>query len=279
MQLIDKIQSGKFVVLGEFEPPKGSDFNGFLNDANLIKGRLDAIVVPEMANGVLKASSLGGSTFLKMHGIEPVMQICCRDRNRLALQADILAASTLGISNIMAVPGDDIRFGDHPQARAVNDLDLFQLLETLQTLQSGKDLAGINLAGAPQFCTGSFLNAGASGGFLDMELDNLQKMIDMNVQFVITTPVFDVHRFQLFIKRIDTKQVAIIPTILLLKSAGMARYIDRNIKDINIPAETIREIQKAPDKPKRCIQIAAELINQIKALNDAFAMPARVLFE
>jgi 5,10-methylenetetrahydrofolate reductase len=279
MQLNDKIQSGQFIVLGEFEPPKGADFGGFLKNANLVKGRLDAIVIPEMANGVLKASSLGGCAYLQGHGIETVLQTCIRDRNRLALQADILAASALGISNIMAVPGDDIRFGDHPQARAVNDLDLLELLQMLHSLQTGKDMAGIELAGAPRFCMGSFLNAGASGGVLDMELDNLNKMTQLGVQFVITTPVFDIHRFQQFIKRIDTHQVAVIPTILLLKSAGMARYLDRNIKHINIPPETIREIQKAPDKPKKCIQIAAELIKQIKGLGMAGVMISTVGWE
>ncbi|MBN1847155.1 MAG: methylenetetrahydrofolate reductase [Deltaproteobacteria bacterium] len=279
MQLNDKIRSGQFVVLGEFEPPKGIDFGGFLKNADLVKGRLDAVVVPEMANGVLKASSLGGCAFLQSHGTETVLQICHRDRNRLALQADILAASALGISNVMAVPGDDIRFGDHPQARAVNDLNLLDLLQLLKTLQEGKDMAGIELAGKPQFCTGSLLNTGASGGLLDMELDNLDQMIRLGVRFVITTPVFDIHRFQQFIKRINTLQVAVIPTILLLKSAGMARYIDRNMKHINIPPETIREIQKAPDKPKKCIQIAGELIRQLKALGMAGVMISTVGWE
>jgi 5,10-methylenetetrahydrofolate reductase len=279
MQLNEKIQSGKFVVLGEFEPPKGADFTHFLKTAHQIKGRLDALVIPEMANGVLKASSLGGCAFLQTHGMETVLQACCRDRNRLALQADVLAASALGISNIMAVPGDDIRFGDHPQARTVNDLDLLQFLEMLHTLQAGKDMAGIELKGAPAFCTGSVLNAGASGGFLDMELDNLSQIIDIGVQFVITTPVFDIHRFQQFIKRIDTTQVAVIPTVLLLKSAGMARYIDRNMKDISIPPETIRDIQKAPDKPKKCIQIAAQLMNQIRDMGMAGVMVSTVGWE
>ncbi len=279
MQLSEKIQSGKFVVLGEFEPPKGVDFSGFLKNANRVKGRLDALVIPEMANGVLKASSLGGCAFLQAHGIETVLQVCYRDRNRLALQADILAASALGISNIMAVSGDDIHFGDHPQARAVNDIDLIQLVEILHTLQSGKDMAGIELMGAPRFCTGSLLNAGASGGLLDMELEDLHKMINAGIEFAITTPIFDIHRFRQFIKRIDTKKVAVIPTVLLLKSAGMARYIDRNMKNISIPPETIREIQKAPDKPRKCIQVAAELISQIKNLGMAGIMISTVGWE
>lgn len=272
MSLRKKIESGEFIVLGEFEPPKGSDFSKMLENANHVKGRLDAIVVPEMANAVLKASSLGGSAFLKANGIESVLQVCCRDRNKLALQADILAANALGISNIMAVPGEDIRFGDHPQARSVNDLDLIELLKTIHTLQSGKDLAGIELTGTPSFLMGSIVNAGAIGGLMEMEMDNLNTMIDHGVRFIITTPVFDIHRFRQFMKRIDMDRVSLIATVMLLKSAGMARYIDRNMKNISVPSEIIRDIQKAPDKRKACIQTAAELINNIKDMGLAGVM-------
>ena len=279
MRLYEKFRSGEFVVLGEFEPPKGSDFSSVLKNANKVKGRVDALVVPEMANAVMKAGSLGGCAYLKNHGFETVFQVCCRDRNRLALQADILSAAALGISNIMAVPGEDIRFGDHPKARDVYDLDLIQLMEVLNKLKSGKDMAGIELAGAPEFCTGSIINAGAIGGALGIEIENLEKMIETGVQFVITTPVFDIHRFQQFVKRVDTSKVAVIPIVLLLKSAGMARYMDRNIKNVSIPAEMIRKIQKAPDKLRQCIRIAAELINHLKDIGMAGVMISTVGWE
>jgi methylenetetrahydrofolate reductase (NADPH) len=272
MTLKEKITSRKFVVLGEFDPPKGNDFSRLTESANQVKGRLDALVIPEMANAVMKASSLGGCAFLNTQGFETILQVCCRDRNRLALQADILAASALGISNLMAVSGEDIRFGDHPQAREVYDLDLMQLLEILGKLQEGRDMAGIELKGAPTFCIGSTVNAGTIGGTLDIEIENLERMVERGVQFAITTPVFDLHRFQQFIKRIDREKVAIIPTVLLLKSAGMARYIDRNIKSVSIPSEMIRAIQKAPDKLKQCIQTAAELINHLKEMQMAGVM-------
>ena len=115
MSFNEKITAGEFTLLGEFDPPKGIDFSNMLDCATRIKGRLDALVVPEMSSAVLKASSLGGCVFLQSHGFDTILQVCCRDRNRLALQADILAANAMGIRNIMAVPGDDIRFGDHPQ--------------------------------------------------------------------------------------------------------------------------------------------------------------------
>jgi len=279
MTLKEKIASRKFVLLGEFEPPKGADFSRLLESANKVKGRMDALVIPEMANAVMKASSLGGCAFLKQNGLETILQVCCRDRNRLALQADILSASALGIANVMAVTGEDIRYGDHPQAREVYDIDLMGLLEIIQRFQAGRDMAGIELSGAPHLCVGSTVNAGAIGGALDIEIENLEKMVAAGVQFTVTTPVFDLHRFQQFIKRIDTAKVAVIPTVLLLKSAGMARYIDRNIKNISIPSEMIREIQKAPDKLKQCIHIAAELIQHLKDMGMAGVMIATAGWE
>ena len=279
MSLHEKIKSGQFIILGEYEPPKGSDFSSYLKDANQVKGRLDALVVPEMGNAVMKASSLGGCAFLQAHGFETVFQVCCRDRNRLALQADILAAGALGIPNIMAVPGEDIRYGDHPQARDVYDLDLKQLLEIIKTFQAGKDSVGVELMGAPSFCKGSILNAGAIGGALDIEIENLEKLIDLGIDFVITTPVFDLHRFQQLLKRLESLDVVVIPTVLLLKSAGMARYIDRNIKTISIPSDMIRDIQKAPDKLQQCVKIAAQTIKQFKNLGMGGAMISTVGWE
>ena len=279
MTLQDKIRSGKFIVLGEFEPPKGSDFSSLHENAMLSKGRIDAIIIPEMANAVLKASSLGGCAFLQKEGIETVLQVSCRDRNRLALQADILAAGALGITNIMAVSGEEIKNGDHPQARTVNDLDLTELLDAVQRLQSGKDMAGIELRGTPRFCIGSTIDSAVSGGLLEIELENLKKRVDLGVEYVITNPIFDLRRFQQFMKRVDTNSVKVIPRVVLLKSAGMARYIDRNIKGISVPSEMIRGIQKAPDKNKECVRIAGDLVSRIKEMGIAGVLISTIGWE
>ena len=269
MTLELKIKSGEFAVIGEFEPPKGADLSPLINNANRVRGRIDAYMIPEMANAVMKASSLGGCAYLQNHGLETVLQVCCRDRNRLALQADVIAAAALGVVNVMAVPGEEIKYGDHPQARAVNDLDLMDLLEVLQKLQQGRDMSGIELKGTPRFFIGSPVDIGVSGGLLDIELETLGKKIDLGVEYIITNPVFNMKSLQQFVKRINPTQVAVIPTVLLLKSAGMARYIDRNIKGISIPQELIANIQKAPDKREECIRISGDLVTQIKELGMA----------
>ncbi|MCF8130514.1 MAG: methylenetetrahydrofolate reductase [Deltaproteobacteria bacterium] len=279
MPLKEKFVAGKFVVLGEFEPPKGADFGSFVKDANLVKGRVDALVVPEMANAVLKASSLGGCACLESEGIESVFQVCCRDRNRLALQADILSAAALGVKNIMAINGVETRFGDHPQTRTVNDLDLMELIETLQALAHGKDLAGVELRGTPSFSIGSTIDAGATGNLLDIEMERLEKMLANGVDYLITNPVFDLRRFEQFIKRVDMSKIAVLPTVLLLKSAGMARYIDRNVRGISVPQDMIRRIQKAPDKAQECIRIAAETVKQVKKMGMAGVLISTVGWE
>ncbi|MCG6879568.1 MAG: methylenetetrahydrofolate reductase [Deltaproteobacteria bacterium] len=279
MPLKEKIVAGKFIILGEFEPPKGADFDSFVKDANLVKGRVDALVVPEMANAVLKASSLGGCACLESEGMPSVFQVCCRDRNRLALQADILSAAALGVKNIMAVNGVETRFGDHPQTRTVNDLNLIDLIETVQTLCQGKDLAGVELKGIPSFSVGSTIDAGAAGNLLDIEMEHLEKMLANGVDYLITNPVFDLRRFEQFVKRVDTSKIAVLPTVLLLKSAGMARYIDRNMRGITIPQDTIRRIQKAPDKVQECIRIAGETIKQVKKMGMAGVLVSTVGWE
>lgn len=272
MSLATKINKGQFVILTELEPPKGSDFTNLIHHANRVRGRIDAIMVPEMANGVMKASSLGGCGYLQMHGFETILQICCRDRNRLALQADILSAAALGVPNIMAIEGENIRYGDHPESHVVNDLDLNQILKMIQQLQKGKDLAGIELQSSPIFFKGSLINAGANGDALVSEIANLAMMVNAGIQFAITTPVFDINQFKEFSKNINQHQIAIIPSVLLLKSAGMARYIDRNIKNIHIPANIIKDLQKAPDKIKKSVQIASELILNLKEMKTAGVM-------
>jgi len=208
MSLREKLASGEFVVLAEMEPPKGVDVSAMVAHATRVKNRVDAFVVPEMSNAVMRMSSLGGCMVLAGKGLETVLQMCCRDRNRLALQADLLAAHALGIANIMAVTGDDPSFGDHHRTRGVYDIDLLELLEGIQKMEDGRDMAGIELKGAPSFCVGSTVNAGASGGMLDLELQQLDKKIAVGAEFFITPPIFDLQTLARFTKRLGDRLAA-----------------------------------------------------------------------
>ena len=279
MSLREKLASGEFVVLAEMEPPKGVDVSGMVAHATRVKNRVDAFVVPEMSNAVMRMSSLGGCMVLAGKGLETVLQMCCRDRNRLALQADLLAAHALGITNIMAVTGDDPSFGDHHRTRGVYDIDLLELLEGIQKLEDGRDMAGIELKGAPSFCVGSTVNAGASGGMLDLELQQLDKKIAVGAEFFMTPPIFDLQTLARFTKRLGDRPCRIIPTVLLLKSAGMASYIDRHLDNVHVPSDLIRRIQKAGDKVRECVQIARELVTGLRDAGHGGALIATIGWE
>jgi 5,10-methylenetetrahydrofolate reductase len=264
MQLKRKFESGEFAILVEMEPPKGVDTSRMVANARRIKDDVDAFLVPEMSNAVMRMSSLGAAMILQKQGMEAVIQVCCRDLNRLALQADLLAAFGCGIPNVMAVTGEDPSYGDHHQARAVNDIDIFELLQTIKELQNGKDMAGIELDGSPIFTVGSTANAGARGKSPELELEEMNRKIAAGTQFFITPPLFDIEAIEPFLKRVDRTKTIIIPTVLLLKSLGMARYIARNMKDVDIPDEMIARIRKAPDKVRECIRFAGELVTTLK---------------
>lgn len=264
MHLKSKFDKGVFAILAEMEPPKGVDVSLMLTNANKVKGKVDAFLVPEMSSAVVRISSLGGALILKGNGFDTIFQVNCRDRNRLALQADLLAAGASGIEYVMTVNGDDPRFGDHHQAKAVNDLDLIDLIGAINSLNNGKDMAGIELSGSPRFVTGSTVNAGASGQALVLELEEMKKKTDAGTSFFITPPLFDSAGIQPFLERVNLSKTKIIPTVLLLKSVGMARYIDRHMDNIKIPAALIDRIQASPDRVSECIKIASENIAMIK---------------
>lgn len=264
MQLKRRFEAGEFAVLAEMEPPKGVDTSQMVANAKRVKDRVDAFVVPEMSNAVMRMSSLGAAMILQVQGMETVLQVCCRDRNRIALQADLLAAAGCGIGNVMAVTGKDPSFGDHHQARSVYDIDIFELLQTVGDLQNGRDMAGIELAGSPEFTVGATVNAAARDKSPELELEEMNRKIAAGTRFFITPPLFDIADIAPFMKRIDRQKAVIIPTVLLLKSMGMARYIARNMEDVHIPDELIQRIRKAPDKVRECIRIAAEQVTALK---------------
>jgi len=264
MQLKRKLDEGRFVILSEMEPPKGVNVSGMIKNARKVKGRVDAFVVPEMSNAVMRMSSLGGALLLQNNGMNAVMQVNCRDRNRIAIQADLLAAAAGGIETVMAVTGEDPGFGDHHQARAVHDIDLMELLGTIRGLCDGKDMVGIELDGAPEFFIGSTVDAGAPGKSTELEVEEMNRKLDAGADFFISPPVFDLSAMEPFLKRTEGRRVRLIPTVLLLKSLGMARYISRNMDHVYIPDSMIQRIQKAGDKTRECVTIARETVTALK---------------
>lgn len=264
MSLERKLAANEFVVLAEMDPPKGADVTQMVENAQRARDRVDACVVPEMGNAVMRMSALGAALILQNRSIPTVMQICCRDRNQLALQADLLAAGACGIENIMAVQGEAPSYGDHHQARAVYDLDLMGLLGAVQTLQGGRDLAGVDLTGSPRFLLGAAATAGVQGRELDQSIEDIRNKMAAGVGFFILPPVFDLGAIAPFLTRARELGAPIIPTVLLLKSLGMARYIARHMPHAHLSDSLIKRLQGAADKGQEGITMAAEAVAGIR---------------
>lgn len=264
MIFCDKVRAGKFIVTSEIGPPKGTDVKEMLADAELIKSRVDAINVTDLQSSVMKLGSLAVCRLLKERGIEPIFQMTCRDRNRLALQSDLLSASVLGIENILLLTGDYPTLGDHPEAKPVFDLGSVQLIEAAKTLESGKDMKGNPLKGSPKFCIGAVVNPGADP--LEPEIIKMEQKIKAGAQFFQTQAVYDVSLFKNFIDATKHIKVPVFAGIVLLKSAGMARYMNKNVAGIFVPDNIISEMETAKDKAAASIAMAGRLIKELKPI-------------
>ena len=266
MSLRERLESGKFIIVSEIQPPKGIDTGEFLENADFLKGRVDFVVVPDLQNAVMRLGSLASCYLLKQKGIRPIFQIACRDRNRLALQSDLLNAAVLGIETVLVVDGQDPRSGDHPDAKPVFDLTSIELISAIQGLQKGHDMAGNDLDGFPRFFVGTQVNPGLESGALELEIADMEKKIRNGANFFLTPAIFDPHLLEKFMRKVEHLKVPIFAGITILKSAGMARYMNRVMKDVFVPEETIEKLLKAPDKLKASIEIASNLIREMKNL-------------
>ncbi|MBI2907736.1 MAG: methylenetetrahydrofolate reductase [Chloroflexi bacterium] len=261
----DALRAGRFAVTSEVGPPKGVDIKAMLEDVELLRGKVDAINVTDQQSSVMRVGSLAVCRLLQERGIEPILQITCRDRNRIALQSDLLSASVLGIENVLCLTGDYVTLGDHPNAKPVFDLDSVTLLQAATRLQSGKDMAGKDLQGAPEFFLGAVVTPGANP--IEPQIIKMEKKVKAGAQFFQTQAVYDPAEFEKFIKRIEHLRVPVLMGIVLLKSAGMARFMNKNVAGVHVPDDLIAEMDvAAEDRPRKSIEIAARLINQMKGL-------------
>lgn len=266
MSFQDLLKTDQFLLIAELEPPKGSDTSLLLKQAERLKGRVHSIFLPEMKGAIMRMGSLGASFYLRQKGIEVITEINCRDRNRLALQSDILSASALGINNLFISTGDDITSGDHIEAKPVNDLEAISLLEAVKKLKQGTDLMGNDLLGTPQFCVGAEVNGGLVRDALEQEIEGMEKKIEAGAEYFVTPTNYDMKSFENFMKKAAHLKIPVFPQLIILKSVGMARFMSRHMEGITIPEEVIDRLSKAPDKIKEGIGIAADTIQSLKGL-------------
>jgi len=265
MAFKEKLQSGKFMVTSEIGPPKGIETGVLLEDAELIRSRVDAINVTDLQSSVMRLGSLAVCSLLKQKGFEPIFQLTCRDRNRLALQSDILSAAALGIENLLLLTGDHTTMGDHPDAKPVFDLDSVQLLQVAVKLQGGFDMNGNKLeGGAPKFCLGAVVNPGSDP--IEPQIMKMEKKIEAGAEFFQTQAVYDIKVFENFLSKTRHLKVPILGGIVLLKSAGMARYMNKNVAGVSVPDNLIKEMEETKNKVATSVEIAARLIKELKPL-------------
>jgi 5,10-methylenetetrahydrofolate reductase len=264
MKLTELFQQGKFAITSEDGPPKGTDVAEMLENAELMRGRVDAMNITDQQSSVMRLGSLAACALLKQRGIEPIFQVTCRDRNRIALQSDLLSAAVLGIENVLCLTGDYVGMGDHPDAKPVFDLDSVSLLETVKRLQNGHDLANEELKGRPSFCAGAVVAPAADP--VEPQIIKMEKKVKAGAQFFQTQAVYDSKAFESFMNQVKHLNVAVMVGIVLLRSAAMARFMNKNVAGIHVPDALIEEMDKAEDRTRKGVEIAARLIREMKGM-------------
>jgi len=255
------------VITAEVGPLKGTNTTEIEEVADLLRGKVNAVNVTDQQSAVMRLGSLATCHLLKDKGLDPVFQMTCRDRNRLALQSDLLSAYVLGIENVLAITGDLPSLGDHPQAKPVYDLDSVQLLWAIKGLNEGYDMAGNELDGKPNFFPGAVVNPGADTEVsFELQLIKMEKKIAAGARFFQTQAIFDVATFARFMERVEGFNVPVLAGIVPLKSAGMARFMNKNIAGISVPDELIDRMAKAEDRVQTGIETAANTIIELKGI-------------
>ena len=254
------LKSDKFIITSEIGPPKGTNIEKMLHHIDLLKDKVDALNVTDHQSSVMRFPSIGGCLAVKEQGGEPILQMTCRDRNRLALQAELLFAYTRGVRNVLCLTGDAVVVGDHKAAKGVFDLDSAQLLKTIRQLEAGKDLGENELDGAVEFCAGAIVTPEANP--IEPQLIKFEKKVEAGAEFFQTQAIYDLDKFTKFMEYARQFPVKILAGIILLVSARMAKYMTENVPGVIVPQNLIDELAAAPkgEAINKGIEIAGHMI-------------------
>jgi len=258
------LQSGKFVITSEIAPPKGTNLEKTMHHIELLKDRVDGLNVTDHQSSVMRFPSIGGCLAIKEQGGEPILQMTCRDRNRLALQAELMLAYTRGIGNVLCLTGDAIPVGDHKEAKGVFDLDSVQLLKAIRLMESGQDMGGNELDGAVEFSAGAIVTPEAQP--IEPQMIKFEKKVEAGAEFFQTQAIYDLDNFSKFMESARRFPVKILAGIVLLSSARMAKYMTENVPGIFVPKNLIEELESAPkgEALAKGIEIAGRMIAALK---------------
>lgn len=276
--------SEKFVITAELIPPRGIDASQFLSNAKALRGKVDAIIVPDNPRATMHMTSLAACKLMKDEGVEVIMTIACRDRNRLALQSDLLGAAALGINAILCVTGDHTMLGDHKEAKPVFDVDSIQLLQMAASLCREKDMNGNPLSGAPEFLLASTVNPFVNP--LDLQLIKFEKKVEAGAKLFLTQALFDLEKFAGFMVHARKHSIKVLAGIYVLTANDVVQYENHKLPGIFIPEAISKRVIEAEENDLNAgITIAVNLIKEIRSsqLADGIHLMAakdkRVLFE
>ena len=260
----ETLKSGRFIVTAELNPPKGTDLSEMMRKAESLRGWVDAFNLTDSASAIMTMAPLAAAAKLKGEGFEPIVQVTSRDRNRIAVQGDLLAGSALGLTTIVAMGGDPPGAGDHPEAKGVFDLDTIALLKAVTALNSGKDYMGNALKGATDFCLGAVCNPGAAD--LDKEVARMKDKVDEGATFFQTQAVYEPDVFAKFMEKAKHFNVPVIAGFIILKSGNMAKRLNETLPGVHVPKALIEEMDAAEDKSAKSIEIASRIISEVKPM-------------
>lgn len=266
MNITDLFQRGEFVVSAEVGPPKGINIDHLLEEAEAYLSNVTAINVTDNQSSVMRLGSLATCKALKDKGLTPIFQLTCRDRNRIALQSDLLSAAMFGIENLLLLTGDHNRMGDHPQSKPVFDLDSVSLIHAVRKLEEGEDIAGNKLVGEPpRFAKGAVVSPCSDS--VDAQLAKMERKVNAGADYFQTQAVYEPEKFIKFMEKAKQFGKPVQLGIVIPKSAGMAKYMNDNVAGIHVPPEMIEELKKDKEKTKAGItgvEIAARIIKECK---------------
>ena len=263
------LDSGRFAVTAEAGPPKGTSTAVVQRKGELLRNCCDAVNVTDNQTAIVRMCSLAGSIILKQQGVDPVMQIVCRDRNRIAIQSDVLGAAASGIGNVLCLSGDHQRFGNHPTARGVFDIDSIQLIAALKNMRDEKKfLSGEDISGEVPLFIGAAANPFADP--LEFRVTRLAKKARAGADFIQTQAVYDIPRFARWMEMATERgldsQVHILAGVIPIRSVGMARYMRDYVSGVSVPDAIITRLEEAKNAKEEGLVIALEIIEQVKEI-------------
>ncbi len=266
MKLEESLKKKRFVVTSEIQPPIGTGIQDLVRNVERIRGRVDALTVPELKIEGIVTDTMGTCRTLKEQKFEPILQTTCREKNRIELQEHLLRASESGIENVLAFTEDYRITGDSLQEIMFFHVDSGKLFSVIESLQEGHDVSGKEISIKPKFFVGSGIECSWGKKVPDLELKEMEQLTTLGTGFFLSTPIFDLDTFHEFMKQVEPFRIPVIAEVILVRSVEMALFLNKHVKAGLVPNHIIEKLAKSPDKEKASIEIVSDLVKGLKDL-------------